>query len=221
MGTVVSGQSPVVVPMISALPVVPPTLPSVASSASSASSPSPGETLPSFDALYEEHVAFAWRAARRMGVLPSSVEDVVQDVFLVLHRRLHEYDGRTPVRAWLLGIVARVVADHRRTFRRKQSRWLAQEDEDWVEQVASPRLAPSEDAEQAEALRLVVTLLEELEPGRREVLALFQIEQMTVPEIAATLGLNVNTAYARLRSARQDFDAAYARHLARQPPRKP
>jgi RNA polymerase sigma-70 factor (ECF subfamily) len=218
MGTVGTGQSPVVVPMISALPVSPPT---VASAVSPVSSESSGDALPGFEALYEEHVAFAWRTARRMGVPPSSVEDVVQDVFLVLHRRLHEYDGRTPVRAWLLGIVARVVADHRRTFRRKQSRWLAQEDEDWVEQVASPRLAPSEGAEQAEALRLVVTLLEELEPGRREVLALFQIEQMTVPEIAATVGLNVNTAYARLRAGRQDFEAAYARHLARQPPRKP
>ncbi len=46
-------------------------------------------------------------------------------------------------------------------------------------------------------------------------LVLAQLEEMTVPEIAELLGANVNTIYARLRAARRDFDAAYARHRAR------
>jgi RNA polymerase sigma-70 factor (ECF subfamily) len=68
------------------------------------------------------------------------------------------------------------------------------------------------DAENAEALRLAVALLDRLDPDKREVFVLAQMEQMTVPEIAACLGVNVNTVYARLRAARKEFDAAFARH---------
>jgi RNA polymerase sigma-70 factor (ECF subfamily) len=175
-----------------------------------------------FDALYDEHFAFVWRTARRLGVPETAADDVVQDVFLVIHRRQDDYDHATPIRRWILGIVTRVVADHRRTYWRKDSRLVPHEvDQDGGLAHPSKGLLPSEEAEQAEALRLVATLLEELDHDKREVLVLSQFEEMSAPEIAELLGLNVNTVSGRLRAARQAFDAAYTRYRARNARRSP
>jgi RNA polymerase sigma-70 factor (ECF subfamily) len=64
-------------------------------------------------------------------------------------------------------------------------------------------------------VRVLHTLLEQLADERREVFVMADLEQLTMPEIAETLAINVNTAYARLRLARQEFEQALARHRAR------
>ena len=64
--------------------------------------------------IYAEHVAMVWRALRRLGVPETSIEDAVQDVFLVAHRRAGEFEGRSSVKTWLYGIALRVAKDHRR-----------------------------------------------------------------------------------------------------------
>jgi RNA polymerase sigma-70 factor, ECF subfamily len=172
--------------------------------------------LPPFDALYDEYFALVWRTAHRLGVPESELDDVVQDVFLVVHRRLSSFDGRVAFRHWLLGIVARVVAGHRRTYRRKESKNVPHAvDRHGAEATPSPSPAPSDQAEQHEALRLVVTLLDELDAEKREVLVLSEFEEMTAVEISECLRLNVNTVYTRLRAGRRAFDAAHARHCAR------
>jgi RNA polymerase sigma-70 factor (ECF subfamily) len=169
-----------------------------------------------FEELYEEHFSLAWRTARRLGVPERALDDVVQDVFLVVHRRLAEFDGRVAVKYWILGIVTRVVADHRRSFWRKDARCVPPlVDKDGAEAQPSTFPAPLEQAEQAEALRLVASLLDELDREKREVLVLAQFEEMTAVEISDCLAVNVNTVYARLRAAKKAFDAAYARHRAR------
>jgi RNA polymerase sigma-70 factor (ECF subfamily) len=139
------------------------------------------------------------------------VDDVVQDTFLVLHRRFAEYDGRASIKAWLLGILVRVVSDHRRRFRRKESHCQSADEAVMV----SSRPDPVDEVAQSESVKLLNDLLAELDEEKREVLVLRQLEEMTVPEIAEVLGENVNTVYARLRAARREFDAAYARHRAR------
>ncbi len=169
---------------------------------------------PSLDAVYEEHFDFVWRTARRLGVPESAADDVVQDTFLVLHRRLAEYDGERPMRRWLVGILTRVVADHRRRYRRKDAACVPHPEES-ERALPSSTPPPCADAEQAESVRLLDALLAELDEDKREVLVLAQLEEMTVPEIAELLAANVNTIYARLRTARREFDAAYARHRAR------
>jgi RNA polymerase sigma-70 factor (ECF subfamily) len=177
---------------------------------------------PDFDAIYEEHFDFVWRSARRRGVTDASIDDVVQDVFLVVHRRLGDYDGRASIRAWLFGIVGRVVADHHRSFRRKEARCEPHPvDANGEELSMSARPTPCEEAENDEALRLVVSLLDQLDTDKRELLVLAKIEQMSVPEIAQCFGQNVNTVYTRLRAARLEFDAAYATYRARLPKRAP
>jgi RNA polymerase sigma-70 factor (ECF subfamily) len=184
--------------------------------------PGPWRGQLDFDALYEEHFPLVWRTARRLGVPESAAADVVQDVFLVVHRRLADYDGQTPVKYWLLGIVTRVVTGHRRTYFRKDSRCVPPDvDKDGAETMASPDPAPLEQVERAETLRLVVSLMDELDPDKREVLVLAEFEEMSAVEIAQCLGLNVNTVYGRIRAARRAFDEAHARHRARTARRSP
>jgi RNA polymerase sigma-70 factor (ECF subfamily) len=172
---------------------------------------------PAFDEVYEEHFGFVWRSVRSLGVMPSSVEDVVQDVFVVVHRRLGEFDGsRASIKTWLFGILRRTVADHRRTQRRKPAQFGTKEGDAEVEQLTdSQRMGPHETAARAEAVRVLAELLDTLDDDKREVFVLAEIEQMTVPDIAQATGLNVNTAYARLRAARQEFEEAVRRHRAK------
>src|SRR5512146_2914504 len=72
-----------------------------------------------FEEVYEEHFAFVWRNLRRLGVTEAGLRDAAQDVFVVVHRRMHEFAGRGSVQAWLYSILRRVAADHRRRARRK------------------------------------------------------------------------------------------------------
>src|SRR5882672_1624496 len=72
-----------------------------------------------FEDVYKTCFAFVFRNAKRLGVGDDSIDDVVQEVFLVVHRRLHDYDGRVPINGWIFGILSHVVRGHRRTLRRK------------------------------------------------------------------------------------------------------
>lgn len=178
----------------------------------------PRVALPAFDVLYEDHFDLVWRTARRLGVPEAGADDVVQDVFMVLHRRLDEYDGRTPIKRWILGMTVRVVSDHRRRYRRKDAPCVPQPaDSDGNVLLASERPPPSAGIEQEEQVRLLEQLLGQLSEEKREVLVLSELEEMTVPEIAELLGANVNTIYTRLRAARQEFEKLYARHQRRTP----
>lgn len=161
--------------------------------------------------VYEQCFDFVWRSARRMGVPEPSVDDVVQEVFVVAHRRLADFEGRSTVKTWLFGILLRVVSDYRRTQRRKGG--LAPLPE-VLEGDGSD--CPAAAAERRERVRLLHALLSELDDDKRAVFVLAELEQMTAPEIADSLGVNLNTVYSRLRAARQKFEAALKRHQARE-----
>jgi len=179
-----------------------------------ASDPS-AESVPSSQlgvaALYEEHVDFVWRSLKRLGVPPSRMDDAVQDVFLVVHRRLSSFELRSSVKTWLYGIAVRVAHDHHRARRRKEQRGAdeAPPDPDSLADEAS--LGPLERAEQADAVRLLDELLAPMTAEKREVFLLTELEQMTAPEIAEALGIRLTTVYSRLRAARVEFEQALAR----------
>lgn len=162
------------------------------------------------DGIYREHFAFVWRSAKRLGVRGAALDDVVQEVFVIVHRRLAQFEGRSSVRTWLFGITLRVARDHRRSVARKAPEGTVDPD---TLRATGP--GPSELMEKTEAARVLHALLDELGEERREVFVMAELEQMTMPDIATLLGINVNTAYARLRVARQTFEAALARHRAR------
>ena len=172
------------------------------------------EDLPAFEELYAEHVDMVWRGLQGLGVEESSVEDAVQDVFLVVHRRLEAFEGRSSVKTWLFGIVLRVARNHRRQAKRKGR----SESSEMAAEVRDGAPAPDEEAATSQALRQLTRVLSELDETKREVFVLAELEQMSAPEIAETLGINVNTVYSRLRAARRAFDSAAqkaAREVAR------
>lgn len=158
-----------------------------------------------FDVVYDECVDFVWRSLKSLGVRDLALDDAVQDVFLVVHRRLAEFEHRSAIQSWVFGIALRVARDVRRREARKGG--LAPLDFEVVDH--SP--GPHEDAANAETLREVAMVLQALDENKRAVFILAEIEQWTAQEIAQTLGANVNTVYARIRAARREFDAAFHR----------
>lgn len=173
-------------------------------------------TTLSFDDVYESHVDALWRCARAMGIAEHAVSDVMQEVFVVVHRRLHELDHGEGIRTWLTRILLRVVQQQRRTFRRKN-------DHDELSDNVADFKGPDahENLERYEASRVLAEILDALDEDRRVVFVLAEFEQLTVPEVAKALGVNVNTVYSRLRLARRDYEKHLARIQARQPRRKP
>jgi RNA polymerase sigma-70 factor, ECF subfamily len=156
-------------------------------------------------AVYEAHAAFVWRSLRLLGVPDQALDDAVQEVFLVVHRRLDEFEGRSSLRTWLYAIARRVAGNVRRGVERQGVPGTMPVD------LVDPAAAdPLEAAQQAEAGRLLVELLAHLTDDQREVFVLVEIEEMPVPEAAETLGINLNTCYSRLRAARARFERELA-----------
>ncbi len=166
--------------------------------------------------IYAAHFDFVWRNLHRLGVAPHSVDDAVQDVFLVVHRRLSEFEGRSSMRTWLFGILRRVARDHRPP-RREQAMDPARLD-DLAGQVAPGQF---ESLAQQQAADLVRSMLAELDDDKRETFILVDMEHMSVPEAAQALHANVNTVYARIRAARTELGKALARRRAEARRREP
>jgi RNA polymerase sigma-70 factor, ECF subfamily len=153
----------------------------------------------SFDELYAQHFKFVWRNLRRLGVPEALVEDAAQDTFVVVLRRITDLRPDASARGWLFAIALRVARDYRRTAQRKPVVSLD------VERHASCDRSPFESAAQAQAGRVLERFLDTLDEARRVVFVLADLEDMTAPEIADSLGVPVNTVYSRLRSARERF----------------
>ncbi len=154
-----------------------------------------------FNVLYEAHVDGVWRLLQRFGVPESGLEDAVQEVFIIAHRRLAEFRGDSSLKTWLGGISVRVAKDVRRGLARKGALVSAH-------QALTPTAPQLEDTiGQRQALAQVLRLLEELDEDQREVFVLAEFEGMTTPEISEATGVNLNTLYTRLRTARQRFNA--------------
>jgi len=164
-----------------------------------------------FDALYREHFRFVWRVIRRLGLEGAGADDAAQEVFLVVHRRLHDFEQRSSTKTWLYGIVRRVVADSRRTLRRKSALTSVGCGPLDLDGIPSEAHGPEASAEHAERVRLLHRLLGELEEDKREVFVLAELEGLTLAEIAEALDANVNTLASRLRAARREFELALDR----------
>jgi RNA polymerase sigma-70 factor (ECF subfamily) len=160
-----------------------------------------------FRALYDEHVAFVWRNLRRLGVWPNELDDRTQEVFVVAFRRLPAFEDRgVGIRAWLYQILLRVASEARRHRRRHP--------EDATEDLGAH--CPSEPTssnpatllERRRDLETLDRALETIDVGRRAVLVLHEIEEMSAPEIARILEIPANTVYSRLRVARAELELA-------------
>lgn len=175
-----------------------------------------GDSLPQTLAqIYDSHFDFVWRNARRLGIPESSADDVAQDVFVIVARRIADYDGRASMKAWIFGILARVVREHRRSFRRKGARHVPLDQHPvGVELAIAPGPSPIEAAERAERVQLMERLLGKLDEDKRLLLILSELEDWSLREIAELCGSNINTIHSRLRAAKREFERVYRRAQA-------
>src|SRR5512139_1550190 len=104
-----------------------------------------------FRRVYDEHLAFVWRSLRRLGVPEAAVKDAVQDVFVVVHRRLAEFEERAQVSTWLFRICMRTAKDYRR---RAHVRREVLGDDGAFESAVAPGATAVQAAEQREDLAL-------------------------------------------------------------------
>jgi len=170
--------------------------------------------LPAFRAIYDEYFDFVWTCARRLGVHVDAIDDVVQEIFIVVHARLPSVEHPASLRSWLYGVVRRTVSTHHRA---RHARAARESGGAAVDDSASPmQPSPLDVAVLGDELQLLWRLLGELDPPKREVLMLAELEEMTMPEIAEAIGIPLNTAYSRLRAARHDFNEVFSRDAARQ-----
>jgi RNA polymerase sigma-70 factor, ECF subfamily len=161
-----------------------------------------GVPVASFRELYAAQFRFVWRCLGALGVPAASLDDATQEVFLVVHRRLGEFRGDSNVRTWLYEIVRKVAANAKRSVRRKGQHAELVGDE------PSHQPDPFERFESRESIAFIHAFLNALDDGKRDVFVLAVVEQMTIPEVAAILGLPLNTAYTRLRTVKREFQDA-------------
>jgi RNA polymerase sigma-70 factor, ECF subfamily len=159
-----------------------------------------------FARVYEEQFEFVWRSLRLLGVRRDALDDVVQDVFSAVARQLGRFEGRSSLRTWVFGIAQNIASNHRRARARKQDRL-----EPLDGHAVSPEPSPLAHTEGREAADAILEFCEGLEEGRRAVFVLGLLEGVPAPEIAALLGIPINTVYSRVRTLRDGLE----RHLSK------
>lgn len=166
--------------------------------------PEPRSGSPDFQAVFVEHGAFVWRVLTRLGVPDRDAPDVCQEVFLIVHRRLSEFDpDRGSLRTWLYGICLKVASTHRR---RNPTRRDAPEE---LLRDLPAAAQPDLDLEARRAWQRLSLVLDEMDTAKREVFVLYELEALSMNEIAAILSCPLQTAYARLHAARRRVLSAF------------
>jgi RNA polymerase sigma-70 factor (ECF subfamily) len=165
-------------------------------------------------ALYTQHVHQVARWAERLAGPDLDLEDIVHEVFLVVHRQRDRFRHDSSLATWLFGITDNVVRHRRRKERWR--RWLTGSADDTAGHLASPAPDPLHRAERDEAARTVYRLLDELPERDRQVLILFDLEELAADEVAALLKIKSANARLRLHRARARFLRAHRQAEAAQ-----
>jgi RNA polymerase sigma-70 factor (ECF subfamily) len=155
------------------------------------------------EVLVADHHAFIWRSLRRLGVPDGDIDDSCQQVFLVAHRRLAEI-AHDCERAFLFQTALRVAADWRRAHKRR----VEQASIDILE-IPDTAANPEQQIDARRARAMLDRVLAVMPMNLRAVFVLFELEEMTMAEIAVVADIPPGTVASRLRRARQAFhDAA-------------
>jgi RNA polymerase sigma-70 factor, ECF subfamily len=157
---------------------------------------------PSLQSIFNDNLTYVWNALRRLGVPAADAEDVTHEVFLIVHRQLHQYEPSRPLRPWLLGICARAASDYRRLARHRREVPEAGRETPDQSTPADTQL------EHRQAVLLVNQALDSLSLEQRTVLVMHDLEEIAMPTVVEALGIPLNTGYSRLRLARQAFAQA-------------
>lgn len=169
---------------------------------SSAATPNQ-QLLPSLRQIFDEHAQYVIRTLRHLGIKEADVDDVAQEVFVTVHRKLPEFEGRSKLRTWLYAICLRVASDHRRRAYVVRERVTDSPPIDTGERTgAEPDL-------RVESRAFVQQLLDALDDDKRAVLVLYEIEGLSMREVADVVGCPLQTAYSRLHAGRELLRAAW------------
>jgi RNA polymerase sigma-70 factor, ECF subfamily len=166
-------------------------------------------SAPTLRDVYDEHFQFVWRSLRRLGIAEQDVKDVVQDVFMIVHRKLPEFRGESKLTTWLFGICMRVARDRRRLAHVRRE---VPSGDDLGERLSEDVV--TDELERREAAGLLERILDEMPLEQRAVFTLFELEERRCEDIAELLGIPVGTVYSRLRLAREVFRRGVARRQA-------
>jgi len=147
-----------------------------------------------------------WNTLRYLGVRPADVQDVGQEVFLTVHKKLAAGEVPRSSRAWLFALSYNAASNYRQLARHRREAPTDQAPDvpDSAKDIEA-RLASRQ-----ESVR-VALVLDALDLDRRTILVSHDMDEIPIPEIADALGIPLNTAYSRLRLARRDFEAAARR----------
>jgi RNA polymerase sigma-70 factor (ECF subfamily) len=160
--------------------------------------------------LFGDHGPYLRRLLGRIGVESADVDDALQDVFIVAHRRIGDFDGRSRIRTWLTGIALRVASQGRRRAVARLGRRLV------GAPTPAPVPTPEELTEISQGRPVLHDILASLGERKRAVFVLYEIEGLEGDEIARMLDCSINTVWSRLRHARAEFQKAVARRRARE-----
>lgn len=174
-------------------------------------SPSSRHAAIDVTAVYAEHGDFLWRSLQHLGVREADLEDVLQEVLVVVHRRGHTYDFECRLTTWLFGICLRVASRHRR---RAYFRWERPTDElpDSIDKDT-----PEQRLIELRAKARLERMLAALSPEHRAAFVMFEIEGHSCQEIAELFGVPIGTIHSRLSNARTRVHRALQREQAMPP----
>ena len=154
--------------------------------------------------LFDAHGAWVHQAAQRLTASPGAADDVVQEVFLLAHRRRAELDERLGIRTWLYRATVNVARQQRRSDRRYGSILDRFRSEPVREQPG-----PDADLARRQSGLQIHAAVASLSDVQREVFVLFELEHLDGAEIAVILDIPINTVWSRLRLARVTFKDAW------------
>ena len=157
---------------------------------------------PTFREIFERELGFVYNALRRLGIREAELPDATQEVFATVAGVLEDYDPSRPLRPWLFGIAYRVGMRYLEVAHRRRE--VPSEIPDAPDSAPDAEVA----VERSETRDLARQALSKVEPSRRAVLILSYYEGLSVPDIATTLQIPLNTAYSRLHRAREEFSEA-------------
>ena len=157
---------------------------------------------PQFRAVYDAHFDFVWCSLRRLGVREADAFDASQKVFLVVHAKLAEFEGRAQLNTWLFGICRRVASDYRRSAAVRREVITDAAHMDHYDSVSNDSSIPAETQDYAQTAE---ALLDKLPEPQRVVFVMFELEELSGETIGQQLGISVGTVRSRLRLAREAF----------------
>jgi RNA polymerase sigma-70 factor (ECF subfamily) len=148
--------------------------------------------------VFDEQAPFVWRTLRYLGVPPADLPDVCQEVFITVHRKLESFEGRSAFRTWLYRICQRAASDHRRrAYVRREVPTESPTD------AAGQQPSQIDAVSHLEARGELAFALELLDEQKRAVFVLYEVEGLTMREVADVLDCPLQTAYSRLHAARR------------------